>query len=1666
MEDWTVEFDPASGIAETDQGEIRSALRNIACTTTPKAGHWPGGLDEVWVLGRLAGGRSGSEVVELRLDLKDGSHRLQVAKLSNRAEAIEEYTNAAEVAQPERFPMHLAIVAASRGVLDQSPDCPHGQGLQAVVYQHVADRHGGRGATRSLEQVIAAGVLQESKLESARVSLRQVMEQLADQMHTPQRRQQASLGPLNRTLGTDLYLKFERVSPTGDDEEVGLDLGITSPSREEVEQERCHADDLLRNSSSPPGGRRTLSIGQRVTVVMDDLDLSEHAVKGRVDTAAVQAQAGGTALKKNLRAEFKDKTSLLVNATVVATRAQRRSRLMTSFLNGLGTVEEREHELVCDGVSVAHPLRSLFDILRAAKEDRGHSPVHGDLNPRNVLLRGESAYLIDFASAQPDGLLLTDYAWLEVCVLRELESAGLSWLELIQLQRQLAVLSLLAVQVDSDCLDKILAAVVDVRGGHAGRCLALLWEIRQAALQREIAAGVSAEVAHLHLFQHLTLAALRPLKFPESDQSPYKAAVCAVVAGVASEALNSPLAALFAAWDPGEIAAFGSALLDSSQAHLSRCVDVLIGIRLACRAARNPGWGTDADTALVRAIMRGPLHAPLEQQREHTPLNSPFITLTGRMLPPGEPLLLQGDGALAMGPSSALDLLAGIDQHVVLVGDCGAGKTVTVQELQARLLRGGLDPGQGDDVLPPYWPIEVSAQQISAHLKAEHQRLQEDPEAAPPLCTLADDVSSCCTIPLLPEAVLACMLDIGAVYLVLDQLHKVDTAERPVVLAWISELSQAYPSVRIAVCQRASDYQPDVLRWPAIALHKVRAQQAEEYIEDRLRQDEPLSWRPRMQEINRALFQDPEAGGLRDLATKPLFLSIMVEHHLKGNSFRTTNPGRLVEDYILGLMGDVDAGESGRRMKLFEQLARDMDEFGAAIRYEDALKSLDRLRPPNAGLTLEALLRTTAIVTDPARTWITFGNPIIHAYFAAAVLSSDPGTVADRVLQFHWREAAQLLVANPQAPQDVVRLILETALDANSVYGAWLLQAAPADKFTDLRGRLVQTLTAQLEAEDSGQPAWRQAAYGLAKYGTPTALAALCDAVLRDIDAPAAAEALDGLVMMHQWFVPDAGSVLSTVLCHLLDLPDDEISEDLAVRAVRSIATAGLRPLVGHVWDRIHSGTPWPVIRQAWQALEKMRVRPSSRLRAVYAEACRTRLAAAERELSRAAAATTAQSLCQEQRELLAVLAGEGDLERVLSHRFRAGLADDAAWHDLVTRAGSRCTDSALKGLLDSDDTDWLALLLAENETHALLAAHVLLHRGQSLPVDVLGRAAAAASPSRLLALAHFVHGLNGDEASAVDNIVRSYADKLDEGYLEPLSVLVGAVSNLDLEARPRAALLVEEAARRPGLAPSLYWPWTSAWRESVPDRTDVALFLDAPQLSDDEALKLISATDVLLDAPPFDPLPLSDDHRERLADLKPEDPTSLDAHRFVMLAATTGLHHTLDYVRTVAEHPDNATAEVVHSHPLHGEVAVVPAAHAIAAIGYLSLLAAEDHSTASQKAFSAHKELDRMFTDLASAHVSLRRARLIGMGFLGDWMEILERLEPEDPVMHHAAHNIVMHWLPGPCSPPTSEKDHLVGVARWIRERLRQRDIPSPTRAALVHIRDSAETQLGRYVR
>ncbi|WP_405827153.1 hypothetical protein [Streptomyces sp. NBC_00105] len=1653
---WTVHFDDDSGIETGSQGEIRAALLDVASSPTVKEGCWPSTIKTVCVKRRLAGGRSGSEVLEIQVEDSASGLSLQVAKLSDSDSTAEEWNAAKAVDLSKRFSIYTSLIAVSRGILNPLPRPTLRR--QAVIYQHVLDRDPYGGEVRSLEDVLADGLRGDEEAGAACRTLRKLMQALGQQLHHGRVVKPLALVGFNRSLGEDLCVTFDDFRDT--DAPVQLMKG--SLTETQIDESYCDGTQILLNSTAPPGAARTLNDRSLVALRLDGIKVGEHHLTGQVEQTTVRVEAVNAAAQRPLSDRLGDGMSVEICAEVRHTRAQMWSQRLQSFLGQGEGWEESEGQLACDGVRVAHPLRRLGSVLREESELRTVSAVHGDLNPRNVVLCGENPYLIDFAAARGEAATLADYAWLEVCALRDLAGEQLGFGELVQLQRLLAVLTELSASLDAPVVDRVLRRVLPaVREQSAvlARCLMMLWEVRRAVVA--INSKTDSEQVARQAFEHLMLSACRALKFPDEDQSKYRVAVSTAVAAVATEALDGYGDSSFEEWPRPQAERLRSALLELDEL-TPGCVDVLTGVHFSLRGSGTEQPG-QSDFLVTSAVFNGPLRDMLRLQRAERRDINPYIPLTGRLLPVGEPLVQQGYGALAVAPPEAVDLL--MEQHqVVLVGDTGAGKSTIANELQTRIWRQADHPtGPGGQSPAVSWPMSISAFRLSEYLS----KAGLDSAAADVLHQCCAEASS------LTPQMLHQLLLLGAVHLVVDELHTVDAAERPVVIRWVQQIAGDYPCVRIVVCQRAWDYDPEALRWPAVALHKVRGHQAREYIEDMLRIRHPRSWRERMVPLEKQIFNDLDAVALRDLAGKPLFLSMLIEHYNVAEKI-ASNPGTLVHLYLRRLLKTRDPSENERKMQLLRLLAQSMEEYGSTLRYEDALQSLRMLQPKDTERTLAALVGTGVLEVDTGRDWLTFCNPLVHAFCAAGFLERKAATelekVIDNITQFHWRDAAQLLVANPGANQDVVRSVLEAAMEANTVYGAWLLQAAAGD-FPDLHESLITALTATMASADSGAPAWREASYALAKYGTRRAMDILADVARQADAAPAAGDALSGLVMMHQWFVPDATTTLTSVLRELLDLPPGELSQELTVLALRCIATAELQPLSGYVWTRLDVSAPWPVVHQAWQTLTQLRVEPSKDGSALYATACEARLVAIAEELLRSADTATINSLNRERMELLEELAAQGHLDTLLVHRFSVGLADHPRWdqylHEAARKRHASVPDDqhALLVLQDEDTAEpqWHRMLQGDDDDLAVIAVHHILRRGLVITGQLLQAMAVGSSPRRLLALAAFVHGLDPQDVPCVAQIVEGHcAPVLTLDFLEPLSSLVAAVGRGGVELHPGIALSVDRAVREMGAEQALYWPWAAAWREAIPDHMDIGLLLGGEELSDADLLSLMGASDVLLDAPAFDPIPLTFEQRERLLAISAGDPTSVEAHRLVLLAASAGLHERRDFVWDVAMNIANCTRTITHSHPVHGLEVVSPAAHALTAWGYLSLLAVADGAAKSVR--PAHKTLVKLAGWAEGQHPSLERARLIALGFLGDWEEILTALRPGDSVMHQAAVNLTAHWLPEPGThgggSPQGE------IVEWVRDRLRAQDLPAETRAVLSHIRDTAEFTMRRYVR
>ncbi|MFJ5548601.1 hypothetical protein [Streptomyces sp. NPDC093225] len=1638
---WTVRFRDDSGIDDDEsQGAIRTALRGVASKADPERGYWPATVADVLVTRRLAGGRSGSEVLEIEVKDTAGRTYLQVAKLADLKSTAQEWDRARQADLSERFPLFTRVVAVSRDVLEP-PKRPLVR-RQVLVYQHVCDRDPWKGEIRSLLDVVESGLAGEDESAAAGRTLRRVFQALSNQLHRDRTMQSQDLLAFNRSLGKDLYVSFD--SYTAETSPVDLMHGTLAD--EQIQASQCDDTAILQSSTAAPGGEQRLRSGDLVAMRLENVQVHDHHLVGTFGDTEVRVEAVNAASKRPIGDLLGQKISVEICGEVQRTRADVLSERLRRFLDG---VDEAKDGLTYQGVRVAHPLRRLHQIL-SGHEERTLSPVHGDLNPHNLVLAGENPYLIDLAAAAPNQATLSDYGWLEVCTLRDLPQCGMGFAELVQMQRVLAALTALSTELPEDAMDGVATAVTEAVSQDSpaqGRFLRMLWECRRAAML--VNDQIPAPRADRHLLQHLTLSALRSLKFDDEDQSEYRVAASTSIAAVAAEAVDGLTDAFFTSWPPRQAEALRAALLNLEDLP-TRAADLLADVHLVLRGFEDT---EDRDAAVIRALFQGPLR---EATPKRPPVN-PYIPLVGRLLQPGEPLAIQGKQAPRVTPPEAVDVLLE-QRQVVLIGDTGAGKSTIAKELQSRMV--APSPDLPDRL--PHWPVSISAFQVGAYLK-EHGS-DWSPAGLLAYCVPVDERLEPCTIHRLSR--------LGAVHLVIDDLHAIDVGEKATVLACVQRIAEQYPLVRLVVCQRSWDYDPGVLHWPAVAVYRVRKHDARIYLEERLRSAHPRTWRPRMKQLDERIFDDGADVAVRDLAMKPLFLSMLVHHYAQAEQI-ASNTGTLVHDYLRRLLKTRDQAEQQRRLQLLQVLVQNMEQYGSALRYQDAVQCLSQLQPADVDSTLKALQASGILEADPSGDWLSFCNPVVQSFCAAGFLQYEASTnlpaVLERVTEFRWRDAAQLLVAKPDADPQMVRAVLETALEANTAYGAWLLAAAAGD-FNDLHAALLSNLKHTLESPDSGTPAWYEAADTLARYGWSAAVEIL-ESVARTTEPESAVgAALSGLVLMRQWSVPGAEATLTSVLRSLLDCSEGRGKPDLTVRALQSAAAAGLTTLAGLVWERVNASEPWTVVREAWRALGLLHLAPSRQLRSVYASACEARLAEVSLELRQSAAHAEIHRLNTERMDLLRALADEGFLHTLLGHRFSVGLADHGAWDDLFRAAANarrlQCPADEQAQLIAQSahvtEARWIELLQGTDDEMAAIAAHHLLQLGCVISGAELTSTAMGASSQRLLTLAAFVHGFDPHDIALVEEAVQARCQlPLTPEDLEPLSAVVAGVGRSGVELQPGLALTVDRAVRASDMPQARCWPWASTWREAMPDPLDTGTFVDSAELSDPELLTVLGTSDVLLDAPEFDPMPLTFEQRERLLQIEVGDPTSLDAHRLVLLAASAGLHEHRTFVLQVAENVTNTMRLINHSHPVHGLVQVSMAAHAVSAFGYLSALAVSEGAAKNTKA--AHKTLTQLGLSTDGMHPSLERARLIALGFLGDWEEVLGSLTADDPIMHQAAINLASRMFHD--RDPDAARAHAADVAEWIKDRLKDEQPPAAIRAVLTRIRHTAEFTLRRYV-
>ncbi|MEW2325759.1 hypothetical protein AB0926_32555 [Streptomyces griseoincarnatus] len=1680
-----ISFDVDCGLGGKEQDRIKDALLNVAVSGDEGAselqcrnqGRWPADVKSVTVHGRLAGGRGGADVLKISVKRKKGISSLQVAKLMPYDEAAKEWKAYEELKSTFDSSLYVPISAVSRAVHDkrgQERPC------SVVVYRHVSAWDHAPGSLESLEDLIADAVMSPARLAECSGVLTTVLRSLSSNLYATAWAEEADLEGENRSLGDDLRLEVDKVEGSG----AAVRLVYGNPAPDDVFPQPSSSE-VLRSTTSPPGPGRSLRVGGQAEFTLEKVSVDGTSVWGNYHSTRVRVDLVGAASQSQQAGKVRAGRTVEVQGLLTAVRAEQWSAFLQEHFADEGSFceDDSNQSLRYEGVTVGHPLAALHGLLVADSGLRARSAVHGDLNPRNVILSGHTPFLIDFATFKREHFTLTDVSWLEMCILRDC-MARLSWLEMVRLQRYLGLLTLLQPHQNAETLGATTGALAQSLAGDSPvleRCLRILWQVRCGTWD-----AVPAECREQwprHYLEHLVLSACRTFKWPSPD-APERVRVSAAAAGVAGEFLSS--AGVFRYWGSQDQEAVARILLATDQDD-----DVTAGLLSEAAAAiEDPALRTE----VIKRLSAGPL---LEirralHQRYTTAARAEnsvwggddtYIRMEGRQLKAGEAYVRQGHGALTVQGQDCLELL---EQRtaMVLLAEPGGGKSRITRELR---IRRTADHSAGPK--RTLLPLQATASQILEFLQ---QRQSTERTVAKFLLQLANAGLA------LSEERLGHLIALGAVHLTIDDLHVVAERDQRKILAWIKRVRDRQPRLRLLVCQRVGDFHLSVLRWPTVVVHTVREDAARAYATEVLRRRHQDNWQEPLAELESRLFADPGAAALRGLAGKPQFLRLLVHHFVETGQV-PANLGGLVRKYLDNLLASAPV-EQNSPDRLLGGLARLAEELGSAgsLGRQQALEVLDSTAQAagthlsKAQELLAALLDTSVVVESSRR--ISFRDPLVQSYCAAIALQLYPpdqsARVRELILRHGWRETAVLLVADERTQPGTVLTVVKAGVEASAWYGALLLQAAPETCTREVHDAFLRHQYEVLRSPYSGVPAWKRSAYALAKYAVPSAQRVLIKAASAPESAAEAAQAaLDGLVMMHQWSVPGATQQLTDVITGLLDQVDqgNDTGGDVrvVVQALRSIQVACLNELAGYAWTRVDPSQPWDVLRQAWQTLRQLNVRPDRARYGVYAQACTSQLSALDAALRSTADTATADALNAERLQALEDLTAVGAVETLLEYRFRAGLAECPGWGEMLqkvvtTRRAGTPAASAVSALLDDSVLNmvgfgcdqWKRLLVVGDEGLAVLAAHYILAAKDVVSMDLLAEVAAHGTAWSLSVVAAFVHCLPPDGHKALDQLLEPFLVGLDADMVEAVASFVSAAETLNQDTGRRLALRVQHALAAQGLAQeALHWPWCTTWRRALPPRAEIPLFLHEQSQSpawraqgpDATLLSLLGSADVLLDAPYVKPVSLTPGLSERLGDLKPATADGAAAHRFVLLAASIGLPEELDFIKQVAVNDYNVRTVIRHAHGHHGLVEVTLAAHAVTAIGYLGMLAAlEDPDLDVAPTISFLEEMGR---DTGDMHPSMERARLIGLGYWGQLAPLLGALcAREDPILASAVRNIVNHWLPGPRT-STGKEPYFTKVAETLSEELHSRQLPPQTRALLTELRTGIEDRLGRYV-
>jgi Ternary complex associated domain 9 len=1375
-------------------GEVGAVLQGIA---------WPTKPDEILITARLAGGRSASDVLEAVV--RTGNQRSRkVIKLGPMHELKGEFRAFQDHLQhASRF--FVPIEAVTPALQEENPG-PQAE-RQAVVYDH-ASRFAGAHDVRAqtFEKFAADAVTKGGRdLEYAISAIRKLFQGVRNDLY-------------DRFESREMALREDWNSRLGDDATVAVD--------------KVQGKSLVAQPCAGGKVLYPLDVAD-AALSLDGKDLLGAVVK----LPAARMEWWGNRLmaevKANcLRVEIKLEGGKSIPDWKRAVKEDSIWRI-EGRLTGLRSI--KHHKVIAKTLQgVPDPFASLASVLNTSRRDRVVSLVHGDLNPRNILLVGGEPCLIDYALTRPGEPIFVDFTRLEGCLTRDVLPADLTWAQHVRLQRLLAWAGCLGDEAAVEFARRLGAERPEL-----GYAFELLWAIRSAgrdSYPKELRDGWRREyLEQLFLFAHLTL------KWDEQPDSKLRAT--AAMAGVAAEALAPETS--FEHWSEANLRDDGVAVMEfmrrkrqfevPAMASFARRVTPLVKkkddpLQVTFDGARadfvRGEFGDRARKILLdlredhdvyvnlRAFieLKGELTAGRAERPDAVSMEDILADL--ELFAERERLRSESKG------QDALRLIAE-NAALVLLGDAGAGKSTVAREWEYRLARSLVesesDPAK-DIAAVPRLPMIVRASDVAQRLE---RWIEDEPKTAG---TVLEDTS--------PHH-----LAIGAVHVIVDALNELKVEERQRVAEWIVALRDAFPQTPVLVCHRQYNYVPGLLPFPVVVLQKVDEDQARKYIADYLREKGGDDHESRAKNLIRMLLDSDDYKHVRDLAQTPLFLWMLVDRYRVTNALPESR-GPLFDDFSRWYLEEryhEEQGEPVASQFEYEDKARVLGRLGyELVRMRETELKETRARnlaaqeiPRRSKAILAELADAQMLLREGGK--LRFLHQSFQEYFAARYfldhVGKDGFSIHERVLDLGWHDTFALLIGFGGDRPDVIRQVIEEALKVNPVLTARCLRMAESPDAA-LLTQFVESRERVLRDGSAGEYLHGRAAEALAEYGRGPARAAIWR-VATDAAAPDAARmvCLDRLAAMpgQARFDRISSKLHKEMVDGLACVFDEPAPVGVRKGAIEAVVKAKLDQMSNYLGELVETGE-WELRRAARKGCEQLGLKLTSRQQAAFAAACRERLGGVEEELAKEAVTSRFDALNEERVEILRQLAGSANLETLLERRFAYGIhekvakiIDEVVASERAREPGKdRSGDLSYSTVLMEEPGDvgrWFELLRSGDEVVAMAAGHRLCKVGKDLPVEAIaGLFDPSLSPRRLSAVG-WIAAASEDKrfAEPHDQLVRGLIETVaGTEAMECLSNLVTALESLDRSRARRmiaVAFMVFYTRRHEATS-----PWVSAW--------------------------------------------------------------------------------------------------------------------------------------------------------------------------------------------------------------------------------------------------------------